>query len=228
MLLKTRGSAFTRFARDEYTTLPERGDRPLFIRLDVDWRYADGAGHVDSRGRPRPPRRNVRRLRLGVDPAPRARDGNAAAGRRTSSSPRSRSRPRTTPATRSARQDGRKVYTDPFPAQGLITPHAHAMSLSTHVLDTARGVPGRRRGDRAAAAATRCTTATTDDGRQSAPARGDPGRRVRADLRGRRLLRRARGSSTACRCGSRVADPDAHYHVPLLVSPWSYSTYRGS
>ncbi len=26
----------------------------------------------------------------------------------------------------------------------------------------------------------------------------------------------------------RVADADAHYHVPLLVSPWSYSTYRGS
>lgn len=25
-----------------------------------------------------------------------------------------------------------------------------------------------------------------------------------------------------------VADPGAHYHVPLLVSPWSYSTYRGS
>lgn len=25
-----------------------------------------------------------------------------------------------------------------------------------------------------------------------------------------------------------VADPDSHYHVPLLVSPWSYSTYRGS
>ena len=26
----------------------------------------------------------------------------------------------------------------------------------------------------------------------------------------------------------RIADPGAHYHVPLLVSPWSYSTYRGS
>ena len=26
----------------------------------------------------------------------------------------------------------------------------------------------------------------------------------------------------------RVADADADYHVPLLVSPWSYSTYRGS
>ena len=25
-----------------------------------------------------------------------------------------------------------------------------------------------------------------------------------------------------------MAEPDGHYHVPLLVSPWSYSTYRGS
>ncbi|WP_262031574.1 hydroxyisourate hydrolase [Microvirga sp. Mcv34] len=25
-----------------------------------------------------------------------------------------------------------------------------------------------------------------------------------------------------------IAEPDGHYHVPLLVSPWSYSTYRGS
>jgi len=25
-----------------------------------------------------------------------------------------------------------------------------------------------------------------------------------------------------------IADADGHYHVPLLVSPWSYSTYRGS
>ncbi len=25
-----------------------------------------------------------------------------------------------------------------------------------------------------------------------------------------------------------IADIDQHYHVPLLVSPWSYSTYRGS
>jgi 5-hydroxyisourate hydrolase len=26
----------------------------------------------------------------------------------------------------------------------------------------------------------------------------------------------------------RVEGPDARYHVPLLVSPWGYSTYRGS
>jgi 5-hydroxyisourate hydrolase len=25
-----------------------------------------------------------------------------------------------------------------------------------------------------------------------------------------------------------IADANAHYHVPLLVSPWAYSTYRGS
>jgi len=25
-----------------------------------------------------------------------------------------------------------------------------------------------------------------------------------------------------------IADSNANYHVPLLVSPWSYSTYRGS
>lgn len=25
-----------------------------------------------------------------------------------------------------------------------------------------------------------------------------------------------------------IADPAAHYHVPLLCTPWSYATYRGS
>jgi urate oxidase/2-oxo-4-hydroxy-4-carboxy-5-ureidoimidazoline decarboxylase len=49
-LLKVTGSAFTRFARDDYTTLPERVDRPLFIRIDVSWRYADTA---DAEGGPR-------------------------------------------------------------------------------------------------------------------------------------------------------------------------------
>jgi 5-hydroxyisourate hydrolase len=26
----------------------------------------------------------------------------------------------------------------------------------------------------------------------------------------------------------RVSDPKAHYHVPLLLNQWGYSTYRGS
>jgi len=24
-----------------------------------------------------------------------------------------------------------------------------------------------------------------------------------------------------------IAEPNAHYHIPLLVSPWSYAIYRG-
>jgi urate oxidase len=38
-LLKVTGSAFTSFVRDGNTTLPERRDRPLYIYLDVHWRY---------------------------------------------------------------------------------------------------------------------------------------------------------------------------------------------
>jgi urate oxidase len=40
-LLKVTGSAFAAFARDEYTTLPERPDRLLFTNVDIAWRYAD-------------------------------------------------------------------------------------------------------------------------------------------------------------------------------------------
>ena len=40
-LIKTTGSSFTSFVRDEHTTLLEAVDRPLFIHLDVFWRYAD-------------------------------------------------------------------------------------------------------------------------------------------------------------------------------------------
>ena len=119
MLLKTRGSAFTRFARDENTTLPERGDRPLFIRLDADWRYA-GGDHVDSKA---------------------VRDHLAATfddfvsesiqhlvhemGIRLLAD-----RPELAEITFTAEnhtrdpvgeEGDRKVYTDPFPAQGLIT-----------------------------------------------------------------------------------------------------------
>lgn len=40
-LFKVTGSAFTHFVRDEYTTLPERVDRPLFISLNVYWTYTE-------------------------------------------------------------------------------------------------------------------------------------------------------------------------------------------
>jgi urate oxidase / 2-oxo-4-hydroxy-4-carboxy-5-ureidoimidazoline decarboxylase len=40
-LIKVTGSSFANFVRDDYTTLPEVTDRPLFIYLDVFWRYRD-------------------------------------------------------------------------------------------------------------------------------------------------------------------------------------------
>ena len=51
-LVKLTGSAFKDFARDAYTTLPEVSDRPLFVLLDVHWRYGrieDGIGDGPAR-----------------------------------------------------------------------------------------------------------------------------------------------------------------------------------
>ena len=100
------------------------------------------------------------------------------------------------------------------------------MSLSTHVLDTARGRPApgvavtlRRDGGVVA-------TAVTDaDGRARF---GEVGA-------GTYELEFAVGDYFGeapfldrVPVRFRIADPDAHHHVPLLVSPWAYSTYRGS
>lgn len=38
-LLKITGSSFAAFVRDDYTTLPELKDRPLFIHTNILWRY---------------------------------------------------------------------------------------------------------------------------------------------------------------------------------------------
>ena len=46
-LMKLTGSAFTSFVRDDYTTLPERGDRPLYVSMDVGWQYADPQDMLD-------------------------------------------------------------------------------------------------------------------------------------------------------------------------------------
>ncbi|WP_419954235.1 factor-independent urate hydroxylase [Neobacillus niacini] len=40
-LIKVKGSSFYGYVKDEYTTLPESFDRPLFIFLNIDWRYDD-------------------------------------------------------------------------------------------------------------------------------------------------------------------------------------------
>jgi urate oxidase/2-oxo-4-hydroxy-4-carboxy-5-ureidoimidazoline decarboxylase len=61
-LMKLTGSAFTRFVRDDYTTLPERGDRPLFIHLDVAWRYGDPQDMLDLSQRRYVPAEQMRDL----------------------------------------------------------------------------------------------------------------------------------------------------------------------
>jgi 5-hydroxyisourate hydrolase len=114
--------------------------------------------------------------------------------------------------------------------------------LTTHVLDTANGRPGagvritlyRNLDERYALVG---DTVTNQDGRCDAPLlEGE------AFTSGRYRLVFAAGEYFA-RAGTAlpnppfvdevvldfgVADATAHYHVPLLVSPWSYSTYRGS
>jgi 5-hydroxyisourate hydrolase len=112
-----------------------------------------------------------------------------------------------------------------------------AGKLTTHVLDTASGCPAAgvkvsvyRDGKLIGSAV------TSSDGRLDKPAIGE------SELsRGNYRLEFAVGDYFASRghADARrfldvvpvafvVDDPGRDYHVPLLVSPWSYSTYRGS
>jgi len=101
------------------------------------------------------------------------------------------------------------------------------VSLSTHVLDTARG--------RAAAGV--AIALTLPDGSTRDAVTDADGRARLADdtAAGQYELVFAVGDYFGERAfldrvpvRFTIADPAAHYHVPLLVSPWSYSTYRGS
>ena len=113
--------------------------------------------------------------------------------------------------------------------------------LTTHVLDTARGCPAsgvvlqlyRLESGRELIA----ETSTNDDGRLDSPIlEGDSfaaGVYELVFLAGAYFAAHIPGlpdppfvDQVVIRFG--IADPDQHYHVPLLVSPWSYSTYRGS
>ena len=101
------------------------------------------------------------------------------------------------------------------------------MSLSTHVLDTAHGRPAAGVGIALTRPDGTTSTATTDgDGRA---------RLIEDTAAGEYELVFAVGDYFGERpfldrvpIRFTIGDPDAHYHVPLLVSPWSYSTYRGS
>lgn len=112
--------------------------------------------------------------------------------------------------------------------------------LTTHVLDTAQGKPAaglaitlRRAGESDALA----SIITNADGRADRPLmEGDAMKAGRYELvfaagayfdrLGLTLPEPKFLDEVVIRFG--IADADAHYHVPLLLSPFGYSTYRGS
>jgi 5-hydroxyisourate hydrolase len=112
--------------------------------------------------------------------------------------------------------------------------------LTTHVLDTAQGRPGSgirvelQRLDERGAGTVLATTTTNRDGRTDKPLlEGEAFRSGTYQLifhAGEYF--RAQGVAATfvdvvpIRFG--IADATQHYHVPLLCSPWSYTTYRGS
>ncbi len=61
-LMKLTGSAFTSFVRDDYTTLPERGDRPLYVSVNVSWQYDDPQDMLDLARRRYVPAEQMRDL----------------------------------------------------------------------------------------------------------------------------------------------------------------------
>ena len=95
-----------------------------------------------------------------------------------------------------------------------------SVSLSTHVLDTAAGRP--------AAGVTVELCAATSSSRRARP----------TPTAGSRLAERSSPAATAssstrrrrssAASSSRSSSTDGHYHVPLLVSPYSCASYRGS
>jgi 5-hydroxyisourate hydrolase len=118
--------------------------------------------------------------------------------------------------------------------------------LTTHLLDTARGQPAagvaielfRLHGEGTEERRERVIRSVSNaDGRTDRPLLqgvdlrpgryelvflvGDYFRKIAPDLPDPPFLDRV-----PVRFG--IADAQVHYHVPLLVSPWSYSTYRGS
>jgi urate oxidase len=121
LLLKVTGSSFTRFARDDYTTLPERVDRPLFIRMDVWWRYGDPEhDHVGSlEVREELARTFDEFVSESIQHLVHEMGTRMLARWPQLSEVRFEAENHTRDP---AGADGtRKVYTDPFPAQGLIT-----------------------------------------------------------------------------------------------------------
>lgn len=112
--------------------------------------------------------------------------------------------------------------------------------LTTHVLDTHSGLPASGvvvELFELGAGAPLVRTKTNADGRTDQPLMsGGPLRIGRYELRfhvgdyfaGRNLNLPQPAFLDVVPVRFSIAEAEGHYHVPLLVSPWSYATYRGS
>lgn len=115
--------------------------------------------------------------------------------------------------------------------------------LTTHVLDIFHGRPAQAmkidlyRVNADEAHTHLLTTRTNDDGRADAPLLADEALItgeyelrffVRDYFQKQRDDPQASPFLNIVPIRFTVFDADAHYHVPLLVSPWAYNTYRGS
>lgn len=105
-------------------------------------------------------------------------------------------------------------------------------AVSTHVLDTATGSPApgvavtlHRLGE--TGPATMASTSTDDDGRVADLLGGN---RLRTGVYRLTFNTAAYGNSfyPEVSITFRVSDPDQHHHIPLLLSAYGYTTYRGS
>jgi 5-hydroxyisourate hydrolase len=105
--------------------------------------------------------------------------------------------------------------------------------LSTHVLDTAKGRPAagmKIELRRIASGETVKTLATNSDGRTDGPVLG-PEEISAGEYELLFHIGAYFGESKfldVVPVRFRISEPTQNYHVPLLCSPWSYSTYRGS
>lgn len=115
--------------------------------------------------------------------------------------------------------------------------------LTTHVLDTANGVPARgvaidlRRVEADGARTSLLASSVTDqDGRTGPLLHGDriePGTYELTFHVAEYFANKGNAAANPPFLGDvivrfGIAEAAGHYHVPLLVSPYGYSTYRGS
>jgi 5-hydroxyisourate hydrolase len=113
------------------------------------------------------------------------------------------------------------------------------MRISTHVLDTARGEPARNiavhleRHENSGEWRVLTSAETDQDGRCAQLLPQDeklsPGiYRLAFDTAGYHAAQQVHGLYPLVQITFSVREGDTHFHIPLLLSPFGYTTYRGS